>query len=205
MNNPYEILGIKEGASEEEIKRAYKRLVRKYHPDQYMNNPLSDLAEEKLKEINEAYDYLMKKRGADYQSKRNDSWGDNSKSQYKGYEVYNQIRILIQQGNLREADNMLDNIDERNGEWYYLKGMILLRKGWYDQAYQFINRAASMEPNNIEYRDALNNLAYRNTTYRDVGSSRGYGSSPSACDMCQCLICSDCCCECMGGDLISCC
>lgn len=55
MKNPYEVLGIKEGASEEEIRKAYKDLVRKYHPDKYANNPLSDLAEEKMKEINEAY------------------------------------------------------------------------------------------------------------------------------------------------------
>ena len=62
--NPYEVLGVPEGASEEEIKRAYKELVKKYHPDKYQDNPLSDLAEEKLQEINEAYDMLMKGRGS---------------------------------------------------------------------------------------------------------------------------------------------
>ena len=60
MGNPYEILGIKEDASEAEIKAAYKAMVKKYHPDRYQDNPLSDLAEEKLREVNEAYDYLMK-------------------------------------------------------------------------------------------------------------------------------------------------
>jgi molecular chaperone DnaJ len=60
MRNPYEVLGIREGTSVEGIKKAYKELVKKYHPDQYQDNPLSDLAEEKLKEINQAYDYLMK-------------------------------------------------------------------------------------------------------------------------------------------------
>ena len=58
--NPYEVLGVKEGASEEEIKAAYKELVKKYHPDKYVNNPLADLAEQKLQEVNEAYDMLMK-------------------------------------------------------------------------------------------------------------------------------------------------
>ena len=62
MNNPYEVLGLKPGASEAEIKAAYKELVKKYHPDKYQNNPLADLAQEKLQEINEAYDTLMKKR-----------------------------------------------------------------------------------------------------------------------------------------------
>ena len=60
MSNPYEVLGIKPGASEAEVKAAYKALVKKYHPDKYQNNPLADLAEEKLQEINEAYDQIMK-------------------------------------------------------------------------------------------------------------------------------------------------
>ena len=61
--NPYEVLGVSENATDEEIKKAYKELVKKYHPDKYHNNPLADLAEEKLQEINEAYDMLMKGRG----------------------------------------------------------------------------------------------------------------------------------------------
>ena len=56
MKNPYEVLGIKEGASDEEIKKAYRELVKKYHPDKYVNNPLADLAAEKMKEINDAYE-----------------------------------------------------------------------------------------------------------------------------------------------------
>ena len=60
MKDPYEVLGIPHGASEETIKKAYRDLARKYHPDNYANNPLADLAQEKMKEINEAYDSLMK-------------------------------------------------------------------------------------------------------------------------------------------------
>ena len=67
MRDPYEVLGIKPGASDDEIKRAYRDLARKYHPDNYQNNPLADLAEEKMKEINEAYDALSKKSSG-YQS-----------------------------------------------------------------------------------------------------------------------------------------
>ena len=62
--NPYEVLGVPENASEEEIKKAYKELVKKYHPDKYQDNPLADLAEEKLQEVNEAYDMLMKNRNS---------------------------------------------------------------------------------------------------------------------------------------------
>jgi len=90
MRNPYEVLGIREGTSVEGIKRAYKELVRKYHPDQYQNNPLSDLAEEKLKEINEAYDYLMKKaeseeRNSSYRQQEEPRYGNNRENGRRKY------------------------------------------------------------------------------------------------------------------------
>ena len=58
--NPYEVLGVSRNASIDEIKRAYKELSRKYHPDSYVGNPLSSLAEEKFKQVQEAYDAIMK-------------------------------------------------------------------------------------------------------------------------------------------------
>lgn len=71
MNDPYAVLGVSSSASEEEIKRAYRDLVKKYHPDNYANNPLADLAEAKMKEVNEAYDAIMKARTqGGYQSAR---------------------------------------------------------------------------------------------------------------------------------------
>ena len=62
MKDPYVVLGVDKNASEEEIKNAYRELARKYHPDNYANNPLSDLAEDKMKEINEAYDAIVNER-----------------------------------------------------------------------------------------------------------------------------------------------
>ncbi|KNF09967.1 heat shock protein DnaJ domain protein [Gottschalkia purinilytica] len=207
MRNPYEVLNIREGASEEEIRAAYKKLVRKYHPDQYANNPLSDLAEEKLKEINEAYDYLMKNRGSSSQYNSNNGTNYNNTNyndNNSGTNVYAQIRSYIEQGNLSQANQMLEGITVRGAEWNFLKGLLYLKQGWYDQARQYIQLAVNLEPGNMEYRSVLNNLSFRNNTYREYGNSRGYRGGASFCDICSCLICSDCLCECCGGDLISC-
>ncbi len=203
MKNPYQVLGIREDASVEEIKHAYKKLVRKYHPDQYANNPLSDLAEEKLKEINEAYDYLVKGK-TNHRSYENRNNRNNNK--YNSNEnIFMQVRSLIQRNNLIRAEQLLKSVNEHNAEWYFLNGVVLLKKGWYDKAHEYISTAVSMNPRNTEYREVLNNISYRNTAYRNVGNVGGYRSSSSACDICSCLICTDCCCECLGGDFLTCC
>lgn len=207
MNNPYEILGIKEGASEEEIRKAYRELVRKYHPDQYANNPLSDLAQEKMKEINEAYNFLIKNKGSSSTNRQYQNSNNRNKYNHNSSHsnIFQQIRRLIETGNVVEAERMLDGISTRDAEWNFLKGAIYVKKGWYDQAHQYFQRAVNMNPNNPEYRAALSNMYSRNTTYRNVGNNMGYGGGMSSCDCCSTLLCADCCCECMGGDLISCC
>lgn len=201
MRNPYEVLGLKEGASEDEIKRAYRELVKKYHPDQYQSNPLSELAEDKLREINEAYDYLMKngtnRRQENPRASQHNTAGGNS--------AFQQIRMFINSGNIGMAENMLNNTSERTAEWFYLKGLVCLRKGWYGEAVSHLQTAVNMDPTNYEYRDALNQMQRNNTTYRGTAYGRGYNQGPDLCTMCQCLYCSDCCCECAGGDLIGCC
>jgi molecular chaperone DnaJ len=204
MRDPYEVLGIPKGSSQEEIKAAYKKLVKKYHPDQYANNPLSDLAQEKLKEINQAYDNLI--GGSQKSSSQNYQKSQSHGYQKKGQSDYYEIRTTIERGNLSLAENMLNSIIYRDAEWNYLMGIVYLRKGWYDQSYQYINLAASMNPGNMEYRNALNNFNFRNQGYRTHGNQGGYRmAGGSCCDTCSCLICSDCCCEAMGGDLINCC
>ena len=200
VRDPYKVLGIRENASEEDIKVAYKRLVKKYHPDQYANNPLADLAQEKLREINEAYDSLMKNKSNKQSYNQNYSWNNNQSS-----DIYSRVRALIERGSIVEAEQLLETIQNRNAEWNFLKGIILLRRGWYDQAHHYLKIAVSMDPRNSEYVSALNNISHRMGGYRQYGDSRGYRRDPSFCEICQCLICADCCCECAGGDLISCC
>ena len=68
MNDPYQTLGVSENASDEEIKKAYRDLARKYHPDNYHDNPLADLAQEKMKEINAAYEEINRRRSGGYRT-----------------------------------------------------------------------------------------------------------------------------------------
>lgn len=196
MKNPYEVLGINEGASDEEIKKAYRELVKKYHPDKYVNNPLADLAAEKMKEINDAYDALTKGGNSNGYS----SGGNSSQASY------NAIRAAINAGNLAAAENMLNSFNDRGAQWHYLYGVICLKKGFYDMAKSHFDRACSLEPTNSEYAAARNSMENGYRTYRNASDLNGYPAGGcSACDMCQGLLCADCCCECMGGDLIPCC
>ncbi len=201
MKDPYSVLGIDKNASEEQIKNAYRELARKYHPDNYADNPLSDLAGEKMKEINEAYDAIMNSRRSGSKNRYNaDYTGGNASS-------FPEARSLINQGRLEQAQEVLDGVppEKRNAEWYFLNGTVLYRRGWFDQAYTSFASAVRMEPANPEYRDALNRAQRQSgnqyNPYRSYGSAGGC----DGCDMCSSLICADCCCECMGGDLISCC
>jgi molecular chaperone DnaJ len=210
VKNPYEVLGIKEGSSEEEIKKAYRELVKKYHPDQYQNNPLSKLAEEKLREVNEAYDYLMKNATHGYDSRQRNGSGGNSTGwsgqSSQNSDFYNQVKSHINTGNIQVAEDMLDRNGNRTAAWFYLKGLIFARKGWYDEAYTHIQRAVAMDPTNYEYRSALNSMNNANNAYRSNSYNRGYSTNNvDFCQICQALWCADCCCECAGGDLISCC
>lgn len=206
MRNPYEILGVREGTDIEGIKRAYRELVRKYHPDQYRNNPLSDLAEEKLKEINEAYDYLMRKAEGESADSRKYRSSGSGYTNNGGRSCFDQARAFINVGNVVAAEEILNGISDRNAEWHYLKGLIFMRRGWYNEAMTNLKTAVNMEPGNYEFREALNRVMNANSRYQStVYTRRGYDSGSNLCSICQCLICTDCCCECMGGDFISCC
>ena len=185
MKDPYEVLGVQHGASEEEIKRAYKELVRKYHPDKYVDNPLADLAQEKMKEINEAYDMLMKGGSTTTQSRT--SYGGSG-----GGQLY-EVRRLIQTGQLDAAEAMLDGIANHNAEWYYLRGVIAKRRGWMDEAAQNFRIAVSMDPTNVEYRSALNSSGAGAYSYRQQGY--GMNQSDDCCDLCSTLICLNCLCN----------
>lgn len=194
--NPYEVLGVSEDADEETIKKAYRELVKKYHPDKYVNNPLADLAGEKIKEINKAYDMIMNNKRPQ-SSQHSQTYGSgtyNTGGGYTGQASFENVRTLMSQSRIREALAMLEVLP-KTAEWYYLSGCIRLRVGWYDQALSFLRTAVNMEPDNIEYRNTLNNVENRNRTYTTNAS----GTSASCCGPCDCctaFMCADCLCPC---------
>ena len=207
MSDPYSILGVPKSATDEEVKKAYRDLARKYHPDAYADNPLSDLAAEKMQEINAAYDKIMDERKRGGSSGADNNWNPQSDSSSQ----YADIRNFIINGRYDDAQELLDGVplNRRDAEWYFLNGSVLYKRGWFDNAYASLATACRMNPNNAEYRQAFQRVQnQRNGGFNNYGGYRqsSYGSGAcNACDVCQALWCADCCCECMGGDLINCC
>lgn len=198
MNDPYHVLGVDPNASDEEIKRAYRELARKYHPDNYQNNPLADLAEEKMKEINEAYAEINRQRSGSArtgsQSSYQYGYQQQSRQQYQyqqqssGSAVYAQVRQLINAGNLAQAEQLLRSAPGQDAEWYFLSGYIAYQKGWLDEATQHFQRACAMNPGNAEYRQALGMIQQGGVRYRPGGYTSSTGCDPCTTYMCiSCL------------------
>ncbi len=208
MTDPYSVLGVSPNASDEEIKKAYRDLARKYHPDNYHDNPLSDLAQEKMKEINEAYDEINRRRssgGGSSSSQRSSYGGYSGGGSYSqsSNDVFSQVRTALNYGNTVQAERLLNTVTDRNAEWNFLMGSVCYRKGWLDEANTYFQNAVNMDPTNPEYRQALNYMQRGGQAYRPAGT--GGVAGMDACDCCSSLMVADCCCECMGGDLIRCC
>ena len=200
MRDPYEVLGVPSSATDEEVKKAYRNLARKYHPDNYHDSPLADVAQEKMKEINEAYEEVQSMR-------KNGGAGQNSYGGYGGDPAFARVRMSIAQGELNLAEELLNAMSDHNAEWNFLKGAICYRRGWMDEAKRYYETAVQMNPNNPEYRRALDILEGQGTTYRP----NGYGNRSTAvfggdaCTrICGALICVNCLAS-AGGRFIYCC
>ena len=206
MIDPYQILGVPETASDEEVKRAYRELARKYHPDNYHDNPLADLAQEKMKEINAAYEQINKMRsngggrsaGSGYSSAG--SYGSYqqqySSQSSSGSSVLQQVRIAINTGNISRAEALLANYSDHNAEWNFLRGAVCYRRGWMDEATRYYQTACQMEPGNPEYRQALE--------FMENGTQTAYhpGGDIFGTEMCNVNPCLTMCCAytmCNGG------
>ena len=186
MKDPYHTLGISPNATDAEIKDAYRTLLQMYNGNT-----------EKTTEITNAFDYIMNSRRGDFEQFAADG--------------FIEVRHQLQNGNYNDADNILDTITDRPAEWYFLKGSTCYAKGWLDEAYSHFSQACKMEPHNQEYASALKHMtASRNGFMKgntnNTNNNSGYQfCCCDTCDICEGLICADCCCECMGGDFIGCC
>lgn len=201
MKDPYEVLGLKRGASLDEVKRAYRNLAKKYHPDMNVNNPLQDLAEEKFKEIQWAYDEIINGKASSSSYSSSSSNYSNNYDNSQG--VFNSIRQLINVGRYQDAINSLNLSQQRDAQWHYLMGVCYTNIGSVGQGLQFVQKAVNMDPANVEYRNFLNQILSMKKGYNN--RAYNYRSSSSSVDCCTQLICADCLCELMGGDLIPCC
>ncbi len=195
MKNPYEVLGVTSSASMDEIKKAYRDKARLYSDNQA-----------KMDELNDAYDFIINNIGV---NRTDGSYSENSYgSTASQTSEFGDIRAKLNSGRIDDAEMLLDGIpyQRRNAEWYYLKGTIQHRKGWLESALESFKKANELEPGNAEYEAAYNQL--KRESKGDFRKNRqdvdGDGCC-SPCNICSSLMCADCCCECMGGDLIRCC
>ena len=203
--NPYEVLGVPQSASDDEVKKAYRDLSRKYHPDANVNNPLADLAEEKFKEVQEAYDMIMKQRaqgGGSYSYGGGSSAGGGNSQDVEMQAVIN----FINSRHYQEAINLLNRMPNRTSMWYYASAVANASIGNNIVAMEHAQQAVNMEPGNMQYAQLLNQLTWTSRRYQGnpYGGGYGMGSSCGTGNKCCDLWLADTLCECMGGDLCSC-
>lgn len=218
MTDPYEVLGLKRGASDEEIKKAYRTLSRKYHPDANVNNPNAAQAEEKFKQVQAAYDQIMKEKEQGYSGygSTNGYGGYGSYSGFGGYQqgsaggqndtyanYLNAAMNYIRAGRYNEALNVLSGMEEKTARWYYVSAIANNGLGNNVVALEHAKKAASMEPNRMEYRALLQQLQGGGSWYDQMSAPYG-GMSVMGNDICckLCLanmLCNMCCCGGHGG------
>ena len=221
MFDPYSILGVSRDASDEEIKKAYRKLSRKYHPDANINNPNKDQAEEEFKEIQQAYDQIMKER--EYGASGNYGYGGNTgyggfggfggyggSQSNSGYQDEEAIRRqaasnYVQSGHYQEAMNVLSSLKERNAQWYYLSAVANMGLGNNVNAMNHIREAVRLEPDNMQYRMMLQRMEGGGSWYQE--QQNPFGGMPTAGnDLCmKCLMANlACSCCCPGSGVICC-
>ena len=181
INDPYKVLGLSPDASDEEVKKTYRRLAMKYHPDR---NPGNEEAARKMQEINAAYDQI--KNPEKYRSARHTSSGYGSYSSYSSTDDEPDYLFAaeryIQFGRYREALQLLSRISQRNAQWYFLSAIANDALGNQVTALEHIRRAVSMEPDNADYLELLEELEQGGTAYRrQAGNYRTFQTGSGIC------------------------
>ncbi len=218
MRDPYQVLGVSRSATEDEIKKAYRNLSRKYHPDANINNPNKAQAEEQFKEVQSAYEQIMKERTEGYTGTSGGYgstgygnaygpfggfYGGGTSQSNTGYEEDTYLRAAgnyIRNGYYREARNLLDSmgLQERNGTWYYYSAIAHLGLRNQVSALEHARRAVALEPNNMEYRSLLSQLESGGTWYQQRQATYGYpvmGGGDFCMKLCIANMMCNCCCR----------
>ena len=202
MLDPYSVLGVSRDASMDEIKKAYRQLSRKYHPDANINNPNKEEAEEKFKQVQQAYDQIVRERE---QGSSQNSWSGGFGGGYQTQDDQRSMEMraaanYINTAHYQEALNVLNRMTERNGEWYYYHAIASAGAGNTANAMEDARRAVGMEPNNMQYQQLYQQLQSGGQWYQNMGNGYGYerpGNGLGSC-CCQCLclnmLCPGCCC-----------
>lgn len=213
MNNPYQTLGIEATATDDEVKKAYRKLSRIYHPDANINNPNKDQAEAKFKEVQAAYDQIINEREHGYSSNTYGSYGSaggygsagssnpygqrtyqgNSSDDVEMQAVYN----FINNRSYEDALNVLNRMSNRSARWYYLSAIANAGLGNNVNALQFAKQAVDMEPDNAEYNNLLQRLQMGGQWYQSMGNTYGRtfegGGNYCVSLLCANLLCNCCC------------
>ena len=205
MRDPYEILGVSRHASQDEIKKAYRSLSRKYHPDANIDNPNRDEAEEKFKEVQQAYQQIMNGYSGGYQEAFNGFAGYRETGYEQGRDVMHlkAAANYINNGYYREAINVLVQIKDRSAQWYYLAAIAHLGVHNQIQALEYAKQAVYMEPYNMEYQRLLNQIESVGRGYENIQFQYGTPGSMDGlcCRLCRLNLMCD---VCMGGQYMFC-
>lgn len=225
MNDPYSVLGVTRGATDKEIKKAYREMSRKYHPDSYTDESQKKWAEDKFRQVQEAYNQIVDERSG----KTTGSYGSYGGYGGQGAQNYSEedqhlmaAMNYIRARRYNEAVNVLNSMQERSARWYYFSSYANLGLGNNVVAQDYAKKACEMDPGNQEYLQYYQRLqqgggmaggAFGGSPFGGgygggYGGYGGYGQyGGSDCgtgNICCDLWCADTLCECMGGDLCAC-
>lgn len=219
MRDPYSVLGVSPSATEDEIKKAYRALAKKYHPD--VNQGSAD-AERRMKEVNEAYSAIMKMRREGTSSSYGgygassggygSQWGygnggyRRAEDPYEGNTHMQAARNFIVSRRYQEAMRLLDEMQERGAEWYFLRAQANLGLGNRIAAMNDARQAVNMNPDSFEYRALLDRIEGNAQFYQTNGVAEGFAMPGAICSnpflsCCALNLLCNCCC---GGRFIFC-
>ena len=223
QKDPFIVLGVSENVSQDELYRAYKEKRAQYEDKRFEPGEVGAEACAKLEEIETAYNDardIVRSRPYTAEEEKYDKQTESDSS-----ENLDEAERVVKENRMEDAQKILDNCTSRSARWHYIQSAVFYRKNWHADALKQLEFACNMEPGNAKYAEAKRSLETQMKAHTDEKENSFYSetekngekvySGPdstyagrrgcSVCDCCSSLICADCCCECMGGDLISCC